>query len=146
MSTSDPFEAVETITENPEATPKKQPALPEGESKIVTTLKGGAGYDAPWIVIHSNTPEEALAVLEAESVKRLIDQTKKVASYFSGSPARDNRKAPGVKGKPKAATTPPAGSPACPEGWSYRTGISKAGKPWQAYFPPKGVEGDPIWL
>ena len=75
---NDPFatKAEETPTEAPETTPepteKKKTTTKKKESKtvaentegkIVVTLKGGKGYEAPWIVIHANDVEEALSLI-----------------------------------------------------------------------------------
>lgn len=133
-----PFDTTEETVEE-----TKTPQRVEGPSqaKIVTTLKGGTGYDAPWIVIHADTPQEAIDLLNDKVMKELIEKTRVVADFFSQSePAKK------PAGKPAGASQPPEGSPACPPGWTYRTGVSKAGKPYQAYFPPKGSQESPIWL
>ena len=51
------------------------------EGKIVVTLKGGKGYEAPWIVIHANDVNEANEQLNDENLADLIKQTKKAVSY-----------------------------------------------------------------
>lgn len=109
--------------------------------KIVVTLKGGGGYDAPWIVIHATSIQEADSLLGAE-MAALMEKVKKAGAHFSGGTATA---APAQSSAP-AHQQAPAGSPECPPGWEYKTGVTKAGKPYKAYFPPRGSNEKPIWL
>lgn len=129
---------VETDTTTKEATNMTEA---NSNAKIVTTLKGGSGYDAPWVVIHTDTPAEALAILENDELRPLLDQAKKVGQYFSGGNSK-----PANNGKPAGASQPSANAPECPPGWTYREGVSKSGKHYKAYFPPQGSNDKPIWL
>lgn len=112
----------------------------DSQAKIVTTLKGGSGYEAPWIVIHSDTADEALEVLQDEKLKELIDHTKKVASYFNGGSAKKSN------GKPAGATQAPNGQEP-PEGYVFKSGVGKTGKVWKAFMPIDRNSGkEVIWL
>lgn len=117
---------------------------PDSQAKIVTTLKGGSGYNAPWVVIHSDTPEEALNVLKNEDIRELLDQAKKVGEYFGGASQAGPKNA---NSQPVASKQPPANAPECPEGWEFKSGISKRNnKPWKGYFPPRGSNEKPIFF
>ncbi|MDK6577082.1 hypothetical protein QP281_24700, partial [Escherichia coli] len=76
--------AAEPETKKKTTTAKKETknVAVDNEGKIVVTLKGGKGYEAPWIVIHANTIEEANAHLNDEKLAGLIKQTQKVAEFF----------------------------------------------------------------
>ena len=114
------------------------------EGKIVVTLKGGKGYEAPWIVIHANDVNEANEQLNDENLADLIKQTKKVAEFFnSGANTQANN---GPKGQPQAATQAPGGQQP-PEGYVFKSGVGKNGRPWKAFMPADRNSGlDPIWL
>lgn len=114
------------------------------EGKITVTLKGGRDFDAPWIVIHADDAEDALATLSEPSMRTLIERTREIARVFAGStqpgPQRGND---GQKGRPAGATQPPNGeTPTCAHGQMiYRSGISRStGKAYEGYFCPLPYE------
>lgn len=116
-------------------------------AKITSTYKGGTGFDAPWIVIHSDTLEDALEQAKNPVLKELMEATQAGGQHFAGM----GKSAPAAggndrSGQPQASQTAPAGSPDCPPGWEYKSGISKAGKPYKGYFPPRGDESKPIFF
>ena len=157
MSDVDPFvdvpvdDSPEPFTEEPKkaapkkAAPKKAEPIP-GEGKVTLTLKGGAGFDAPWIVIHANDIGDAYEQLSgdyAAVLVELMDKVKKAAAHFAagskggaagGAPARPGNEAP--------AGTPEAPGP----DWQYKTGVGKNGKTWKGWFPPRGSDASPVWL
>lgn len=129
-------------------------------NKIVATLKGGSGFDAPWIVIHGDTPEEVLDILNDEQTKALLDQTQKVAGYFaskgSSTPAaggrapRQGQPAPSagldLSDKDLDKIEKETGQRVVPDGWTPRSGVGKNGKTWRAIMPPRDTDQSPIWL
>lgn len=153
----DPFADVpaddspEPFTEEPKKAPAKKvaakkPAEQPGREGVTVTLKGGAGFDAPWIVIHAQDIGDAYEQLSgdfAAVLVELMDKVKKAGSYFAagskqgasgGAPARPGNEAP-------------PGTPAAPgPEWQYKTGVSKAGKTWKGWFPPRGSDESPVWL
>jgi hypothetical protein len=143
----DPFEdaPVDEVVEQP--TPKKPPtkkAVAPGEGKLTLTLKGGAGFDSPWIVIHATDVDDALDQVSGDNaakLAKLMDATRKAANHFGGSaPAKP---APA----PQAATEAPAGTPEAPgPDWVYKTGVGKNGKTWRAWMPPRGSDAEPVWI
>lgn len=141
----DPFADLET---NTDSTAEEAPVTNDtvsNNAKIVTTLKAGNGYNAPWTVIHADTPEEALAVLNNPIMQELLDKTKEVGEYFGGKADAPASKPAG--GKPAGASQPPADAPDCPPGWTFKSGFSqKTNKPWKAYFPPRGDDSKPIFF
>ena len=129
-------------------TQKEKPVTQDNtNAKIVTTLKGGSGFDAPWIVIHADDTAEAVAVLRGDSIEELLKATKEVSDKFNGGQApAQQRQAPRTQGMPAGANEPRPSDPPMPEGWTYKTGVNKNGKAYRAYFPPRGSQESPQWL
>lgn len=144
---SDPFADAPTDVEATKTpAPKKETVLSEDtQSKIVVTLKGGAGFDAPWIVVHADDPADATAQLSDESLDKLIEATKAAAAKFhdgKAAPARGGAS----NGKPAGATQAPNGQTP-PEGYVFKTGVGKDGRTWKAFMPIDRNSGlDVIWL
>lgn len=129
-------------------TQKEKPVTQENtNAKIVTTLKGGSGFDAPWIVVHADNTEEAVAILRGGATEELLKATKEVSDKFNGGQApAQQRQAPRTQGMPAGADAPRPSDPPMPEGWTYKTGVNKNGKAYRAYFPPRGSQESPQWL
>ncbi|MGW0930661.1 hypothetical protein [Streptomyces sp. NPDC002644] len=117
--------------------------------KVRVTLKGGAGYADPWITIDGTDVADALAQLKNSAVvKELLETTAKVGGYFAGlsGPSQPAGKPTFQGGKVQNAPAGPSRPANVPEGWQYKEGTNKAGKPYKAWFPPRGVDAAPIWL
>lgn len=155
---ADEAQAATSVDVQPEAsasTPSTQPAarkasVEDSNGKVVVTLKGGKGYEAPWIVLHCDTVAEANGLLSDDGLKELIDRTTKAGQYFA--------KQGGVSAPATAAAPAPAGggspygAPQKPENISDKVwqliqqgGTLKRGKnpsnPWVGIAPPKGQQG-----
>lgn len=146
---NDPFATTtdENNTTNQEGTTTvTTPNIPNNtEAKIVVTLKGGAGYDAPWIVIHADTIPEAQAQVSDSALADLMKQTKKVAEFFVGPKQQGGR--PLQPGQPAGSVQPSGAQPTPPEGYVYKSGVGKNGKPWYAFMGANRSDNlDPIWL
>lgn len=147
----DPFEdgGDEAQVETPPAPAKKAPAkkaapaaAAPSEGKVVVTLKGGSGFEAPWIVIHADDVADAEA--QVKSSVSLMETTQKAAKHFAGlGPARvannaggGERNANGRRSAPQGAKEAPAYAPEPPgSDWVYKSGTSARG-PWEGWFPP----------
>lgn len=157
-----------TNTTAPEAPVTNQPApvaAAPNPFKIGFTLKAASGYDAEWLTptVYGSTAEETAergkALLLAMKANGLIEFTSQAAEYTRGqfkgggksqpaasqpsfNPASGqvqyNQAAPVAAGPAKPANVP--------DGYTYKEGTSKAGKPYKAWFPPRGVEAPPIWV
>lgn len=132
------------------ATTVARPSLDEG--KVVVTLKGGPGFEAPWIVIHAGSPAEADALLNTEMLE-LMGKVQRAAETFRGSaPVSSGAPAPNTRpSQPAQSTQAPAGAPESPgPGWEFKTGVTKAGrnagKPWKAWMPPRGSSESPVFF
>lgn len=68
--------------EIPNPNQKKEGVVTDAEGKVVVTLKAGAAYDAPWIVIHASSLEDAEAQLRNQALKTLMDLTARAATHF----------------------------------------------------------------
>ena len=128
----------------------RKASVEDSNGKVVVTLKGGKGYEAPWIVLHCDTVAEANGLLSDDGLKELIDRTTKAGQYFA---KQGGAAAPA----PAAASTPagggsPYGAPQKPEHISDKVwqliqqgGTLKRGKnpsnPWVGIAPPKGQQG-----
>lgn len=152
MTVTDPFadEAQgETVLDTPPAeSVKVRKAAPKAaatdEGKVVVTLKGGPGFDAPWIVIHAASASDAYDQLDG-TMAELMSKVQAAAKHFSGqAPAKEGRSA---SAPPRGAVEPPAGTPPAPgPDWQYKTGVGKNGKTWKAWMPPRDSDESPVWL
>lgn len=110
------------------------------DGKISITLKGGKGYDAPWIVVSGDTVAEVEQSMLELGESRLIELTKLgsealIGAVGAGAAARGG-------GEPVASDRP-AGVGA---DWTLREGTGKNGKPWRGWFPPRGSTEKPVWV
>ncbi|AOQ27976.1 ribonucleoside reductase class II [Mycobacterium phage Mundrea] len=153
-----PPEAPKKAPAKKAAAKKAAPAVVEvgSDGKHVVTLKGGAGFDAPWYVIHASGLDEVEELFAGEDAARLaavMERIQTAAKHFvSLGPA----KAAGGNGggggggrsnAPRGAQEPPAGTPPAPgPDWTYKSGTGKNGKPWSAWMPPRGSDEKPVWL
>jgi hypothetical protein len=133
--------------EAPKKTPAKKAApRPEssGEGKLTVTFKGGAGFDAPWIVLHAADISDAYEQLSGDYAALLVElmgKVKKAGAFFSGGEAKT-----AARSAPQQAQDAPADAPDCPPGWTYRSGVGKTGKPYKGFFPPRGDDTKPIFF
>ena len=162
MSNIDPFDAIaddsvgepfeDTQPAVKKAAPKKAAvkADTDSEGKLTVTLKGGAGFDAPWIVVHAASVDDALEVFQGDAAKlaSLMDRVQSAGKHFTGlAPAKPA--AGGSGGAPaRPGAEAPAGTPEAPgPDWTFKTGVSpNTGKTWKAWMPPRGSDAKPVWL
>lgn len=134
------------ITKNVTVTKSAAPAAAVGaDGKVVLTFKGGAGFDAPWIVIHADGIEEAYEFVSGDNatlLSQVMERTQSAAKHFAGmgSPAsgggqRGGGGAPRTGGAPAAAQQAPGGETRhCAHGeMVFKSGVSKAGKPYKLF-------------
>ena len=162
MTEFDPFEDIEDGVEptpSDEAPEKKPAAITvdvkpklqplETGGKVVLTFKCGSGYEAPWIVVHADDLDDAYNHVHGEGgskLSKLMERVYAAGKFFTGL-AGDSQAKPVRESAPSPAKQPPAGSPPCPgEGWAYKSGVNKNGKPWQAWLPPRGSDETPVWF
>lgn len=85
----------------------KNVAAQNNEGKLTVTLKGGSGFDSPWIVIHADDAKDALEQMKDPALKELMELTKKAGAHFSGEAAKPAQRAvqsqDGPKGRPAGA-------------------------------------------
>ena len=157
MTVNDPFadiaadtaDDVVPFTEAPKkAAPKKAaPKSAEDGGKLTVTLKGGAGFDAPWIVIHATDVDDALDLFgDPANLATLMERVQSAGKFFTGlAPAKAAPAAGGAPARP--GNEAPAGVAAAPgPDWTYKTGVGKNGKTWRAWMPPRGSDASPVWL
>ena len=132
--------------ENTSVAPTKEGTITQDDSEnFVITLKGGPGYDAPWIVIRGGDAEVAKKrVLEAHR-SGLMETVLKASQAFSGSAP----KPPAPAAPMQAPAQPQMGgdTPTCDHGARiFRSGTSAKG-PWSAWFCPAGRDSGcaPKW-
>lgn len=155
MTVYNPFDAqpepVQTVPDNPVSADagNPRPTAVNGDGKVVITLKGGTGYDEPWVVIHAESVEDALAHFDDhEKLTQLLDRTKKAAGYFHGLSGGGAAPAQSAPAQTPAYQQPPADAPECPgPGWEFKSGFSKKNnKTWKAWMPPKGSNEPPVFF
>ena len=159
MSDIDPFEAIaddaaEGVPFEEPAAPKKaaakKPAVkaePDGDGKLTVTLKGGAGFDAPWIVVHASSVDDALDLFQGDAAKlaSLMDRVQSAGKHFTGLAPAKPASSGGAPARP--GNEAPEGTPEAPgPDWTYKTGVGKNGKTWKAWMPPRGSDASPVWL
>ena len=110
------------------------------DGKISITLKGGKGYDAPWIVVSGDTVAEVEQTMLQLGESRLIELTDLGSKALRG--AVDE--APG--GSPQSPTHGGGRPPGVGADWTLREGTGKNGKPWKGWFPPRGSTEKPVWI
>lgn len=117
------------------------------QDKIVVTLKGGSGFDAPWIVVHANDAVEAHNTLKDKSMEELVNLASSVGKAFAATGSPANKRGGGQSnGKPAGAAQAPNGQEP-PEGYEFKSGVSKKGKAWKAFMPLDRDAGlEVIWL
>lgn len=151
---TDPFAGLEASTNNNDNTDtvsKKENTsmenINEDQNKLTVTLKGGAGFDAPWVVVHAANAADALETLNDEDLKTVLERAKKIGAFFAGGTGGAPAQAPASNGQPTGATQAPGGQTP-PEGYVFKSGISKKnGRPWQAFMPIDRNSGmETIWL
>lgn len=108
------------------------------DGKISITLKGGKGYDAPWIVVSGDTVTEVEQAMLQLGESRLIELTKLGSEALVGAVGGGS-----AGSNPPAASDRPAGVGA---DWTLREGTGKNGKPWKGWFPPRGSTEKPVWV
>jgi len=101
-----------------------EPKAPVSEREFLTvTLKAGTGYDAPWLVAHANSVEEALEFLKHPDLDELMDLTarqgKALGKAFGGSqsfakPAAGGSGGGWSKPAPQAAASSETPQDTCP--------------------------------
>lgn len=133
------------FTDAPAAAPAK-PATPPSEGKVVVTLKGGTGFDAPWIVLHADDAADALGQLD-ETMIALMERAQKAAKHFGslGGGGNTSGGRPVAQGQPQGSVEAPAWAPPKPyDDFIYKTGVSaKNGKTWHAWMPPEKGDSRP---
>lgn len=144
MTNADPFANTDNTATTTE--PTKAGTIPSSaDSKVVVTMKGGAGFEQPWIVVHADDAADARATIEGPEMEALIEAVRGTATKFSGSaPAAAPAKT--SNGQPTASQQAPNGQTP-PPGYMFKSGMGKNGKPWSAFMPIDRNSGlDPIWL
>lgn len=148
----------DTSTTNKENKNMDNTNTPDGVS---LTYKGGAGFDAPWIVIRSETVAGALELANDPALKELMSVVQAGGQHFAGLAKPINTaggRAP-RQGQPAGSTSVELsdadwakvegrfGSREIPNGWEVRSGVSKSnGRTWKGVMPPRGSEDKPLFL
>jgi hypothetical protein len=127
------------------ATVKKEEVQPVADNTnnegITLTFKGGAGFDAPWVVVHARDLEDAYETASDPLLGKLFEKVAETSQEFTALAPAKSAAAPQRPGAP----TPPPGAPG-PD-WTYKEGVGKTGKPWKAWMPPRDQPGlSPVWL
>lgn len=109
------------------------------DGKVSITLKGGKGYDAPWIVVSGDTVAEVEQFMLELGESRLIELTNLGSKALVGAVGESS--APQGGGAPAADRPVGVGAD-----WTLREGVGKNGKPWKGWFPPRGSTEKPVWV
>jgi hypothetical protein len=137
--------------------------MSDSSSGVSLTFKAGAGFEAPWIVVHGDTPEQASEYLRRLREMGAFGAVKEAAAEFAGAPTTGQAVAtvqqafpgsqvvttPPAPPGPPAYTQPPASPPqyqptppvqqgtppctTCGAPTTFKQGVSSYG-PWSAYM------------
>jgi len=126
-------------------------------TEVSVTLKGGAGYDAPWVVLRAPNVETMSLMLD-EKLSNLLGQAAKYGQAFSGqaAPKAQQQQRPASNnggGQQQQSFRAPAGATQHPDGkreWcdhgeemEYKSGISqRTGKPYAMFVCKARVPRD----
>ncbi|MEU5299765.1 hypothetical protein ACH4YO_07870 [Streptomyces noursei] len=125
---------------------------PTADNKVTLTFKAGAGYEAPWIVVHGANIDDAYEQIEGsgEKLASLMDKVARAANYFQTNyqpPAKPQGKPSFQGGKVQQQAQPSEGGYTCEHGArNYKNGGS-----WEAQFcgapqgVPKAEQCPPLW-
>lgn len=133
------------VTETPKATPKKAAAkvIAQTETqggRVTVTLKGGVGFNSPWIVLYGDSAAEVEAQMDP-ALASLAKKTAQVSKFFQDQVGPGAAAAPAAAqpGRPANASSAPSGEgKECSHGpMTFRSGVSaKNGKAWKGFFCP----------
>ena len=73
---------------------------------LSATLKGGTGYDAPWIVVYANDPNELKAKLSGIAEAGVLQATVDAANLLKGANNAGPITGPAQQAPPQAAPAP----------------------------------------
>lgn len=148
----EPGDEAQTTTTTTTSSPREDTSLPNTApaadnadlNRVRITLKGGGGYDSPWVTIDGASVPDALEQItgsNAEPLKALLDQAAKVGSYFAGKSTNGDHGSgePAQRGKPAGATEAPAGEERfCKHGrMEWKSGTSAKGNAYKGFFCPE---------
>lgn len=117
---------------------------------LTLTLKAGAGFDAPWFVLHTDSVQEAVGTLEDDDFPHLVDLTvarsREFAKAFGGSGGVSRGSAGGswAKGAGGSSKGFSGDVSECEHGDRVERSGRSAKGPWTGYFCPSRV-CDPIF-
>jgi len=134
------------------AAPKRAapaPSLEERDGKWVITLKGGAGFEAPWLVGHLSSLQEVNDALSGPNAELLVDTFEKLQKASAklqefgptkAAPPRGGGGGGQARQAPAGARQAPGGETRyCDHGQMiFRSGVSqKTGNPYQLFACPE---------
>jgi len=128
--------------------------------RVTVTMKGGSGFDAPWIVLHAKDVDEANKLLDDTEqyglVSKVIANSRRFADFYgpskgSASPANAPARSGGY-GQSQSYIQPPVGAPtaSCPVHGSalvYNAPFSSGGKQISGRMacPERGCRAITFW-
>lgn len=157
---TDPFNGAPTNDEFdpdrdwPDTKDKKDTVIAseKNEGKMTITLKGGSGFESPWIVLYADDAADGLNQMQDENLKTLMEVVKRAGKHFAGG---DSKAAQQPSNDKPARQQPPQDlsddDRFCAHGErTFKTGTSKSGRAWKAMMcpTPQGTPDQcpPKWL
>lgn len=153
--------ATETFDTETDANKNVKAVSTVSEGKIVVTLKGGRDYDEPWVVLHCDDLDDALAqTTDRQKLGDLLKAAQEASKAFrdfrptedtgARASAPQNGSQGRSQGKPAQATAHPQGRQEfCQHGeMEFKTGLGKNGKMWGAFDCKVDAKGCPkgrVW-
>lgn len=160
------------VANQPQTPPAQEAPVPNSTAAVVTensdavtlSFKGGPGFDASLLVIRAASLAELDKKMDQEAghLKSVIEKAAKIQAYSTSLNSGAGTSAPAAAPAAQPTFNPnsgqvqynqapsaPAGPPKpanVPDGWTYKEGTNRSGKPYKGWFPPRGVDAAPIWV
>jgi hypothetical protein len=141
---TDPFGDLEQNVEEIKTVAKKEKEAMGDKTEAVGTIKGGTGFDSPWLVIHAADVNDLRTQLtdNADVVRDIMEAlwaaSKKFQSY--GTVGKVLKESHPTSAAPVGADAAPNGETrSCKHGQMvYKAGVAKAsGKPYRLFSCPE---------
>lgn len=124
-------------------------------AKVSITVKAGGNHADPWVVFHADSVDEAGYLIQEMIAKDVFQAVKRVSSAFAAGSVTTEQAVNTVRTSfPQAEVV--ADSQALPAGQgvqcstcggptNFKSGTSRAGKPYKGHFCVANRDHTPVW-
>lgn len=123
--------------------------------KVSITVKAGSGHGDPWVVFHANSVDEAGYLIQDMLAKDVFTKVRQVSQQFAqgvsteqavntvretfpgATVTSDSQQLPESQGVPCGVCGGPT---------QFKSGTSRAGKPYKGHFCTSNRDHAPVWV